>query len=310
MSRIRFGFATVLGGIVLLAAFTASGWYVAVPGARTGFLSCAGAFVVILANCFGLSLIGSRFSARPVGLIPFIYIALVAANPATLHWTPCHPASLLLIAMIFCYLQFCSGQSSNEYLAASCLLLGPAGLFMPPILWLFPVFLLLGAGRTPSKGKSLVTALIGLILPLLVYGGILYLRSGTDAALSLPLRLWEGMTKLSPGIPPFRATTLARITVIMVATLIAFIDIASKLNTYKIIQFLAFVRLIILTVALCVMTLLFAKDNHTSCALATYLPITLLLNEYLAAPGKGRTKTALAVAAILLLVAERISLLL
>ena len=309
MSRTRFGFAAVFGGTLLLAAFFASGWYVPVPGARTGVLPCLGAAAVILANSFGLSLIGTRFSARPSGLIPFIYIALVAANPATLRWTPCHPASLLLIATIYCYLRFCSDRS-NEYLAASCLLLGTAGLFMPPIFWLFPLFLLMGAGRASSKGRGLATALIGLVLPLLFYGGILYLRQGADAALALPARLWDGMTEVNPGIPHFRATTLARILLTLAATLIAFFDIVRKLNTYKIVEFLAFVRLIILTAALCLLTFLFAKDNHTACAVATCLPITLLLNEYLAGPGKARTKTALAVATILLLVAERISLLL
>ena len=94
----------------------------------------------------------------------------------------------------------------------------------------------------------------------------------------------------------------------MVATLMAVVHIVRQLNTYKTVQFLALVRLIMMAVALSVMALLFPEDAHTPCGLIICLPVTLLLNEYMAARGNERTKTALAIIAFLLLVAERVSL--
>lgn len=308
MSRTSYGFAALAGGAVLLAAYYVAGLFAVVPGIPAGVLSAIGAAAVILANSTGLVLTSRRISVNPTVLIPFIYIALVAAQPATLHWSDFHPASLLLLASTFCYLHFCAIESSTESLAGSCFLLGAAGLFVPPMLWLFPVFLLLGAGKAPSKGKCLVAALLGLVLPLLILCGIRYFQGGADAVRTMFPALWEGMSELHPGIRPFSAPTLARLLLTIAATFAAIVHIVRRLDTYKTVQARAFLRLVILAAVLGLMALLFPADSHTPCALAVCLPVTLLLNELFATPGSGRAKTALAVALILLLAAERISL--
>ena len=307
MSRTSYGFAAVSGGTLLLAAFYAAGLYVPMPGLPDSFLSAAGAAAVILINGVGLALTGRHVSLRTSVLIPFIYIALVAVNPAALHWSAFHPASLLLLASTFCYLHFCAIQSSIEYLAASSFLLGAAGLFVPPILWLFPLLLLLGAGRTAAKGKGLITAVIGLVLPLLILGSLHYIRGGIDAVQPILPDIWEKMSAIHPGIRHLSAATLIRLLVTLAATLMAVVHIVRHLNTYKTVQALSFVRLITLSAVLCLMMLLFPADNRTPCGLAVCLPVTLLLNEYFTAPGKRRAKVSLAVVLCLLLAAERVS---
>ena len=294
MSRSTISFTAFLGGILFLAAFYASGLYANTPGATTGPWPAIGAAAVIVANGFGLLFTSNRVSVK--------------ANPWALHWSAFHPASLLMLGSIFCYLSFCAVRPSMEYLAGGIFLLGAAGLFVPPVLWIFPIFLLMGVGKATAKVKYLVMAVIGLVLPLLILAGITYLRQGADAVLGLLPSLWERMTDVHLGIRHFSAATLARILLTLVATLMAVVHIVRQLNTYKTVQFLALVRLIMMVVALSVMALLFPEDAHTPCGLIICLPVTLLLNEYMAARGNERTKTALAIIAFLLLVAERVSL--
>lgn len=308
MSRSTISFTAFLGGILFLAAFYASGLYANTPGATTGPWPAIGAAAVIVANGFGLLMTSNRVSVKATVSVPFIYIALVAANPWALHWSAFHPASLLMLGSIFCYLSFCAVRPSMEYLAGGTFLLGAAGLFVPPVLWIFPIFLLMGVGKATAKVKYLVISVIGLVLPLLILAGITYLRQGADAVLGLLPSLWERMTDVHLGIRHFSAATLARILLTLVATLMAVVHIVGQLNTYKTVQFLALVRLIMMAVALSVMALLFPEDAHTPCGLIICLPVTLLQNEYMAARGNERTKTALAIIAFLLLVAERVSL--
>ena len=310
MYRNPYGLPAILGGGILLTAFYAAGLFVPTPGATTGTASAIGAAAVIVANGIGLLLTSRRVSGKATLTIPFIYIALVAANPWALHGSAFHPASLLMLASIYCYLSFCAVRPSLTYLLGSFFLLGAAGLFVPPLLWLFPLFLLLSIGRTDEKGKYLVTAFIGMALPLLIQAGVVYLRTGADDVLSLPAAWWTGMTDVHPHLRPFSAATLFRILLTVAATLMAAFHIIQQLNTYKTVQFLAFVRLITLAAVLCLMALVFPENSHTPCYLITCLPVTLVLNEFFVSHGARRTKIALAVAAILLLVAERIGYLL
>ena len=200
----------------------------------------------------------------------------------------------------------CTLRPSLELLAGCFFLLGASGLFIPPLLWLFPVFLLMGIGRTPRKAKYLVTAVLSLCVPLVIQGSIVYLRQDVDTALELLPQLWAGMTTIHPAIRPFPAVTLARILFVLAVTLVAVLHVIHHLNTYKTVQFLAFIRLIGLATALSIMALIFPSSVHTPCGLIICLPVTLLLNDFIIAPGHRRGKVALAVAAVLLFSAERV----
>lgn len=307
MNRTRTHFVAALAGIVLLAAYYIAGLHVPIPGAEDNALSRIGSATVILLNGIGLLLTSHRISLKATYSVPFIYIALVAINPWALRWSAFHPASLLMLASIFFYLLYCAVRPSLVYLVSSFFLLGAAGLFVPPLLWLFPFFLVLNIGRTDTKGKYLVTAFIGLALPLLIRASVLYLRYGVDAALALPGELWEGMLDLHPGLHPYSAITLARILLIVAATLMAVVHIIMDLDTYKTSQSLAFIRLIVLAALFSLMSLLFPPAAHTPCGLIICLPVTLLLNEYFVTTGMRKQKMAIATVAMLLLLAERIS---
>lgn len=306
MNGKNIGFVVLTGCAVFLAAYYAAGLYVPVPGAPTGAWPVLGAAAVILVNGFGLLVTSNRISVKATVSVPLIYVALVTANPWALRWSDFHPASLLFLGAIFCYLLFCTLRPSLELLAGCFFLLGASGLFIPPLLWLFPVFLLMGIGRTPRKAKYLVTAVLSLCVPLVIQGSIVYLRQDVDTALELLPQLWAGMTTIHPAIRPFPAVTLARILFVLAVTLVAVLHVIHHLNTYKTVQFLAFIRLIGLATSLSIMALIFPSSVHTPCGLIICLPVTLLLNDFIIAPGHRRGKVALAVAAVLLFSAERV----
>ena len=307
MNGKSIGIGALTGFLVFLVAYYVAGLYVAVPGATAGTWSAVGAAAFILLAGAGAMMTANRVSVKATVTVPLIYVFLVAANPYALHWSEFHPAALLLLSSIFCYLSFCTDRPSMEYLAGAFFLLGAAGLFVPPLLWLFPLFVLMGVGRTPAKGKYLVTALFSLALPFLIWGGVTYLRQDFAAASDLLPRLWTGMTDIHPGVRPFHAVTLARILYVMAVTLVALAHVVRHLNTYKTVQFLAFIRLIAIAAFLSLMALIFPADTHTPCGLLICLPVTLLLNEYFVAPGKRRGKVAVIAAAALLFAAERVS---
>lgn len=307
MNGKNIGIGALTGFVAFLAAYYAAGLFVSVPGAPSGIWSVVGAAAVILLTGAGLLLTANRVSVKATLSVPLIYILLVAANPYALRWSEFHPAALLLLSSIFCYLSFCTDRPSMAYHAGAFFLLGAAGLFVPPLLWLFPLFVLMGVGRAPAKGKYLVTALFSLVLPFLIEGGVTYLRQDFAAACDLLPRLWTGMTDIHPGVRPFTAVTLARILFVLAVTLVALSHVVSHLNTYKTVQFLAFIRLIAMAAFLSLMALVFPADPHTPCGLLICLPVTLLLNEFFVAPDKRRGKAAVITAAALLFAAERVS---
>lgn len=310
MNYRRIGFAALAGCFVFLAAYYAAGLFAPVPGAATGAWPAVGAAAVILLNGFGLQLTDNRVLFIAPVSVPVIYIALVAANPWAQHWSAFHPASLLLLGAIFCYLAFCTIRPSMEVLAGCFFLLGASGLFVPPLFWLFPVLLLMGLNRIPSKGRYLVIATLSLAVPVFIYGAITYLRQDFAATREILPQLWTAMTDVHPGIRHFPAVTLTRILFTLAVTLAASLHIIRRLNRYKTVQALAFVRLIVLALAFSLMALVFPADAHTPCGLIICLPVTLLLNEYFVSSEKGWARTVLVIAALLLLIAERISLLL
>ena len=80
-----------------------------------------------------------------------------------------------------------------------------------------------------------------------------------------------------------------------------------RLDRYKIARSAAVLRIIYLTLALCVLTGIFLPDSRHPAGLVTALPVALLLNEYFNAPDRKKGSRTLAVILLLILIAERIA---
>ena len=293
---------------VCLTAFYASGLYADAPLAAGGFWSCLAAAAVILLNSALLSFTNTRISAHSNIYVSFVYIALVAVNPYALRWTLAHPASLFLLISIILYLAYCAEKPSMEYLSGAFFMLGTSGLLLPQLLWLFPILLLSSIGKSEDKLKYIVTAIISLLLPMLIFGGICYIRHGIDDTLAAFSGMWEKMSGISMQDFRLSAASLCRILLAVIATVTAFVYIVRHLTVYKTVQFLAYIRILVLTLAICLIALLFNEDGLVPYELIISIPITLLLGEYFINSGDRRGKNILIAILILMFIAERISL--
>ena len=305
MNRTISDILVTVGLFLLLGAYCATG-RLALPHEGNVFLPTLYAGLIIIANSILLYRINERLLSGTSLLVAVIYFVLATARPQALSFTPVHAASLLLAGSFYCYLHFNSMRTSMKYLAGAWGGLGAAALILPPLAWLVPVYALSSFGKPEDKFKFSVAAFLALLLPLAAWTGICYLR-GQDSFQQILSSLWNGMCAVQRPSFHYSAATLCRMLLTAVATILAVIRIIGRLDSYKIAQFHACLRLIILTLALCVLTLLFFANPGIPSGLLTVLPVAPLLGEYFCHPVREKGTGTLALILILLLVVERIS---
>lgn len=288
------------------AVFCAAGW-LALPDAGRSTASGLSAGLILVANGLLLYLIGDKVM-NEISLIPPVsYIVLAAANPEALSFTPLHIASFLMAVSLLFFLLYSAIRPSLDYLAAAWATLGGAALFFPPLAWLAPVYAVTTAPHAEEKGKYIVALLFSFILPACVWIGIQYLR-GAGMPGEVLGKLWAEMTTLPRPALHFSAATLCRILLIVVATVLATVHVLGWLTRYRTAQYHAYLRLLVLTLALVLINALFLSDCRQPLGLVTLLPVALLLSEYFRNRGGEKHVWLLAVILMLVLVAERISL--
>ena len=168
---------------------------------------------------------------------------------------------------------------------------------------------LTSAGRAESKPRFIAATLLFLVLPAAAWIGILYLKGEAAPAQSFLQTMWDGMSDLHHPAFRFSAASLCRILVTAIACVLAAIRILKRLDSYKISQYRAAIRLIIMTLSLCLLVLFFYADGDgIPSGLVTLLPVSLMLGEF---TGPSRSRPAgrtMAAFLLLFLLAERISL--
>ena len=287
------------------AVFCAAGWLaLPAPGRSVGSGLLAG--LVLVVNGLLLYLISDRVMNEISLIAPVTYIVLAAANPAALSFTPLHAASFLMAVSLLFFLLYSAIRPSLEYLAVAWATLGCAALFFPPLAWLAPVYAVTTAPHAEEKGKYVVALLFSFILPAGAWIGIQYLR-GAGMPGEVLRGLWDGMTTLPRPALHYSAATLCRILLTVVATILAALHVLRWLTHYRTAQYHAFLRLLVLTLALALLGALFLSDSRQPLGLITLLPVTLLLSEYFRDRGGERRAWLLAVILMLVLIVERIT---
>lgn len=306
MNRTISEFAALVGLFLLLAAWCIAGWLapIAVPG-RT-FLSALPAAGILLANAFLLSLTCNRILAEDSLFTPVAYILLATANPSALWFTPFHGASLLLAVSLVFLLGFCSLKPGIGSLIGACFALGAAALLFPPLLWLFPVYLAIAVSKAEEKMKFWAASLLAVCLPIGIWLGVSSLTGGQSAGSFFPV-FWERMTDVPRVRLHFPAATLCRLILTAIAVVLALFRGAGRLDSYKIARSAAVIRIILLTLAICLLMGLFCPDNRYPAGLVTALPVSLLLNEYFGSANRKKGVWTLGIIFLLVLLVERIT---
>ena len=322
MNRTNPVFLRFVGAVLLLAAWFASGWLATRPCPDRAFLSGLCAAAVILGNGVLLFFLNERVMTGASLLVFLFYIVLSTANPSALYFSRFHAASLLLAGSFACYVRFNALNPSMENLCGAWLLLGIAALLEPPFLWLAPVYALTSAGKAENKPKFIAATLLFLILPAAAWIGFRYLKGEASPALSFLESLWDGMTALRKPSFQLSAPTLCRILVTAIACVLAAVRILRRLDSYRISQFRASIRLIVMTLSLCLIVAFFYAGGSPGDSLGSaggsavggvpsglvvLLPVSLMLGEY-TGPSRSRpVGRTMAAFLLLFLLAERIS---
>ena len=294
--------------IISLVIFYASAFFIPVPAGTASTAACAGAAVIILANALLLYFTYLHISLHSSIIIPALYILIVSVNPQALYWTVYHPASMCLLVSVMLHLAYCAAGASTEYLVGSLSMLCIAGLIMPQLFWLTPLYLLSSIGKAEEKSKFIVTSILALTLPVIVYAGIRMIVLKDSFDITHFSYIWEGMSDVRIQNFHLTAATLSRFAMFVIAIVTAFVFTVRNLGRYRTIQFLAYARILVLTLAVALISILFKGDGCIPYELFLAIPAALLTGEYFKSSDKRRSKAALAAASLLILIAERISL--
>lgn len=305
MNQRKWDFLPLTLLLLLLTAYFVAGWK-ASPCAGS-ILSALGAVVVILLIGRILYVINRKMLTGSSLLPPLFYAFLATAHPAAFCFSTLHIAALLLAVSLYSYLCFNALAPSMSRLASMWLTLGCAGLLLPALLWLAPVYAITSVSKADDKLKFWFITLFGLAIPTATWLVITYLMGDTTPASEIFVHDWEEMTAIHH--PTFYHSTpaLCRILIVAVVSLVAMGGIFSRLSTYKTSQFHACLRLIVLTLCLGVLALIFWGDTATPAGLMVMAPASLLLGLYFETTRNKKASRTLLVILTLILVFERIS---
>lgn len=306
MNRTISEFAALAGLVLLLVAWCASGWLAAPTVPEKPFLAALAAACILLLNAFLLSLTDNRILAVDSLFTPAAYIVLATAHPAALWFSPFHGAALLLALSLVFLLSFCAVRPAMGSLFGAWGTLGAAALLYPPLLWLAPVYTVLAVGKAEEKVKFWTASLLALCLPFGLWLAVISMTgSGTPGTFFA--RLGEQLIDVPRGSLHFPAATLCRIGLTGLAALLAILSAARRLDSYKIARSAGVIRIIFLTLAICLLMAVFCPDNRLPAGLITALPVSLLLNEYFGPVNRKKGAWTLGTILILVLLVERIT---
>lgn len=306
MNRRNTEFLSLALLILLLVAYYVSGWKAA--PCSDSILSALAAVIIILLIGRILGVINRKMLTGSSLLPPLFYAFLAAANPGAFCFSMLHVVAVLLAVSIYSYLCFNALSPSLSSLSSMWLTLGCAGLLMPPLMWLAPVYAFTSVGKAEEKLKFWFIALFGLAIPTAVWLGVFYLMGDTTPVGSFFAdHYWKGMTAVQALAFYHSTPTLCRITIVAVVTLVAMVRILSQLTTYKTSQFHACLRLILLTLCLGVLVLLFLGDAATPAGMLLSIPLAPLLGIYFETARNRIAASSLLIVLALLMIAERVS---
>ncbi|NMB37887.1 MAG: hypothetical protein GX993_07620 [Bacteroidales bacterium] len=224
-------------------------------------------------------------------LLPVLYVFLAVNNPRVIFFSPLHIVALLLLwALVFSARYRSSAQNlSDNFL--SFFLYGAAVIFFPPLVWIFPLVVLINLRATEEKIKYIFTSFFGMITPLVMVCAVCYVVGGNEFFKGLGGSFWTSMSAVGRHDFDFSAVEIATCLVIISFTLISIFYLLRHLNRYKIIHSNTAIRIIIFAVLITLICALFLTDNHDPYGVVLFVPVSLILFEYLSSPTNNKGAT-------------------
>ncbi len=224
-------------------------------------------------------------------LLPVLYLFLVLNNPRVIFFSPLHILALLLLwALVFSARYKSSLQNlSDNYL--SFFLYGAATIFFPPLVWIFPLVILINLRATEEKFKYIFTSFLGMLTPLVMVLAICYVVGRNEFVKGLGGSFWALMCAVGRHNVDFSAVEIVTSLFLISFILISIFYLLRNLNRYKIIHSNTSSRIIIFAILISLVCALFLTDNHDPYGVVLFVPVSLILFEYLSSPTNNKGAT-------------------
>jgi len=268
------------------------------------------AFLAIVATSVVLLILHSSFSSSTSIYIPFIFIILATANPYSTYLTPLHIASLLIVIYLYCVININSNELESTFTEAtiiSNILLFLASFFFPPLLWLLPVSFLINLFGNIHKTRYIISFIIGIILPILLIFGAGYVLSGIETPLNLFSSLLARTVKIPEKSLFLNMTGLIKYLLITIGLIAALTTILRGMSTYSTKIYSAYIRIILLLIAIAVIAFVFGPSARLPFGLLIYIPVATLFNDYIAYSSNNNFTKYYFIILALVLITERLT---
>jgi len=269
--------------------FSTSIFFDALFGATTlSYILSVVFLILIAASIYSFNLM---FTTGINYLLPVLYLFLVLYNPRVIFFSPLHIVALLLLwSLVFSarYRNFVQNLSAN-YL--SFFLFGAASLFYPPMLWIFPLVILLNIRASEEKPKYVFTSLLGMLTPMVMAGAICYIFGGSKLLNGLGTSFWSSMSAFGRHAFDFSAVEIASGLFLTGFVFISLFHLLSNINRYKIVHSNTSIRILSFALLTTLVFAVFLTDNRDPYGVVLLVPISLILFEYLSSPKNNKGAT-------------------
>lgn len=221
-------------------------------------------------------------------LLPVLYIFLVVYNPRVIFFSPFNIVALLLLWSLVFSARY---RNSVQYLSnnfVSFFLFSSASVFYPPLVWIFPLVILVNIRASEEKLKYVFTSFLGVITPPVMAGAICYIVGGNELLNGLIASFWDTMSTLGGYTFDFSAVEITAALFLISFALIATFYVLRNLNRYKIVHSNTCIRIIFFAILILLISAVFITDSHDPYGVMLYVPVSLILFEYLSSPKNNK----------------------
>lgn len=249
----------------------------------------------------------NSFSSEINISLPLVYGILVVANPNAVYFSPLHLAALFFIWSVFFIVKFrAKGQNTGD-LFASIALIFCSSIFFQPMIWFAIALLVAAVTGTEYKVKCVFTFIFALLIPFALLIAVGYLAFDFDYASHMPYNYFSGTVTISERKLFFSVAEVCREVLLLMATVLAVLDILKAISTFKVIKEKMFSIVIVFAFLMLAVPVIFIECNKLPFCLLLCFPCAIMLHEATLVTESSVRRRVVSMTLLLVITVERIS---
>lgn len=118
---------------------------------------------------------------------PLLYLVLATSSPCFPNFSQQHLAAILCSMSFLTLIDFSKSPDKKLSFAMASLTLMASAVFWPPLMWMAPVYLVIGVTRSGEKMKVAVSLILAAVTPVLIYFAVMYLLDNLNEGVQVIL---------------------------------------------------------------------------------------------------------------------------